>query len=364
MRVINRQATQMKVSELEAAPDELRAHWLTNRLQGNGHLPQGKVVSVGIKAVEKHHFALEVAYSSDASDSSPRNFILKWYHSEYPFGLGEGLFFDQIAPEMSDPPVPLCYDVRVGWDAGETHILLEDLSASHFVALPPYDCLSRETFEQVMDAYLEVHARWWDHPRIGQSDVLRDTGAGVAHEAISAKVIRRNEQHFSNEVLPTRIDQLREKFGGGWEELCERVIASWADMYVERIGRGTGLTLVHGDAQLGNVLLPRNPQLDRPVIIDWEGCIRGIGVWDLARTMIQTELPSNKRLEIEEVLLSRYQAALVERGIKDYSREACIADYRLSVLANIPHALVWEIDSYLESAMRAYRDWECEGLLR
>ena len=33
------------------------------------------------------------------------------------------------------------------------------------------------------------------------------------------------------------------------------------------------------------------------------------------------------------------------------------------VLANMPRALMWESRSYLESAMRAFRDWECDGLL-
>ena len=81
------------------------------------------------------------------------------------------------------------------------------------------------------------------------------------------------------------------------------------------------------------------------------------------RTLIQTEFPSDKRKELEGILLPYYQAGLAERGIRDYGIEDCVADYRLCVLANIPHALVWESHSYLESAMRAFRDWECDKLL-
>ncbi|MFC1996948.1 hypothetical protein ACFLXI_04995 [Chloroflexota bacterium] len=36
---------------------------------------------------------------------------------------------------------------------------------------------------------------------------------------------------------------------------------------------------------------------------------------------------------------------------------------RFCVLANILHALSWESFSYLESGMRAFRDWACEELL-
>jgi hypothetical protein len=351
------------MAELETAEDQISAQWLTNRLRGNGQLPQGEVASVNIKARHKHHFALEVTYSADAPDALPRDLILKWYRGGHPYGMREGLFFDQIVPAMSAPPVPICYDVKMDWESGQTYILLEDLSATHYVASPPYDGLSRETFEQVMYASLEVHAHWWDHPRIGQEDMLRVVGVGVAHEAISPEAIRENEWYFAEEVLPARVDQVGERFPGEWPGLCEKVIAAWANLFSQRIAGGTGLTLIQGDAQLGNVLLPCDPQLNRPVIIDWEGCIRGLGVWDLARTLIQTGLPSAERQELEGMLWPCYQARLAERGIKDYGLEDCMADYRLSVLANVPHALVWESQAYLEAAMRAFRDWACDALL-
>jgi len=53
----------------------------------------------------------------------------------------------------------------------------------------------------------------------------------------------------------------------------------------------------------------------------------------------------------------------MEHGIKNYSLDDCLADYRFCVLANIPYALAWEFFSYLESEIRAFRDWACEELL-
>ncbi len=264
---------------------------------------------------------------------------------------------------MPAPAVPRCYDVEVDWDTGRAHILPEDLSATHYVASPPYDGLDWQTFEQVVVAHLEIHAHWWGHPRIDQQDVLRVVGVGVAHEAISPQAIQENARYFAEEVLPAKSERLGEQFPGRGQGFFEKVIASWAELFTRRIAGDAGLTLIQGDAQLGNMLLPRDPQLNRPAIIDWEGCTRGLGVWDLARTLIQTGLPSDERLELERRLLSRYQAGLAERGIKDYDLEDCLADYRLSVLANIPHALAWESQPYLESAMRAFRDWACGELL-
>ena len=123
------------------------------------------------------------------------------------------------------------------------------------------------------------------------------------------------------------------------------------------------MTLIQGNAQLGNTLLPRDPRTNRPVIIDWEGCTGGLGAWDLARTWIQTGHPSDQRLGFEKVLLPQHHDLLMENGIHDYSLDDCLNDYRLCVLANIPQALSWESLSYLESAMRAFRDWDCDQLL-
>jgi hypothetical protein len=346
---------------LAAGPDQISSQWLTNRLCRNEHLPKGEVVSVNIKARHKHHFALEVDYSDDAPGFLPRDFILKWYSDRY--GIREGVFFDEIVPAMNAPPVPPCYDVNVDWKTGQTHILLKDLSATHYVPSPPYRSLGREEFERVVRAYVEIHAHWWDPPQIGQREILRYAGIGVSHEAISPQTIRENERYFAEEVLPARVDELGDQFPAEWQRLCERVIRSWAGLFIQRITGMAGLTLIQGDAQLGNVLLPRAPQLNRPVIIDWEGCTWGLGVWDLTRTLIQTEFSSGERTELEGILLHHYQAWLEERGIVDYNIEDCLFDYRLCVLANTPHALVWESHSYLESAMRALRDWECAELL-
>lgn len=352
----------MVLSELKNVPDQRRAEWLTGRLRRNGHLPRGEVVSVCIKAAHKHHYALNVTYAAEEPDTLPQDYILKWYSGDYPYGPGEGIFFGRIAPAMVDPPVPACYDVEIGQESGRTHILLEDLSATHFTAPFPYDDLTIETFKQVMSVHLEMHARWWDHPRIAQDDILRIGGLGVAHEAISPDTIRANERYFAEEILPARAAHWEASFKAERQQLCEQAIAAWADLFIKRTERGTGLTLLQGDAQLGNMLLPRDPQRNRPVIIDWEGCTRGLGVWDLARTMIQTELPPDRRKAIEDILLSCYHAQLVERGIRNYSLHDCLDDYRLSVLANIPHALSWESESYLASAMRAFQDWACDKL--
>lgn len=112
-----------------------------------------------------------------------------------------------------------------------------------------------------------------------------------------------------------------------------------------------------------NILLPHDPQHHHPVLIDWEGCTRGLGLWDMARTLVDCRLPPSARRALEAALLSHYHAGLVASGVRHYSMRDTLDDYRLSVLATIPHALVWEDLSFMEFAMQAYKDWDCETLL-
>ena len=83
----------------------------------------------------------------------------------------------------------------------------------------------------------------------------------------------------------------------------------------------------------------------------------------MGRTWIQAEFPTSYRAALEKRLLPLYHDLLIEHGIQNYSLDDCLFDYRLCLLANIPHALSWETFSYLESAMRAFQEWECDQLL-
>ena len=66
---------------------------------------------------------------------------------------------------------------------------------------------------------------------------------------------------------------------------------------------------------------------------------------------------------MERILLPRYQRQVEEEGIVGYDLAMCHSDYRLCILANIPHVLVWGDPAYMEATMTAYGDWECDELL-
>ncbi len=72
-------------------------------------------------------------------------------------------------------------------------------------------------------------------------------------------------------------------------------------------------------------------------------------------------LEPQDRRAAEDVLVRRYHAGLVAAGVRAYSLEACIADYRLGIARNVlvllglsEHGML--TTSHADRALAAYRD--------
>ena len=68
-----------------------------------------------------------------------------------------------------------------------------------------------------------------------------------------------------------------------------------------------------------------------PVVLDWEFCVRGRGVCDVA-TFISEAFPAQQRREVERNLVATYHTVLLENGVNDYPFQECWRDYRLAML--------------------------------
>ncbi len=335
--------------------------WLTNRLRENGHLSIGEVQSLTIAKLQKNHLTVTASYSNEVSLSLPRNFILKWYDKSYPYGVREGEFYERVAVQMPHPPLPLCYDVLIDDTSCQTQLLLADLSSTHTPTTAIDTHQSKSILEPIVDVYADFHAFWWDHPMISQADFIRSDGIGVSHAATSTAAISENRTLFSQKVVPQFFEQHHGKIPDAWKEICCHAIEVWANLFSARVEQGGALTLIHGDAHLNNVLFPKNQHTHTPILIDWEGWIRGIGVWDLARILTYCVHPLKRPL-LDKPLLQRYHARLVSLGVNQYSFQDCIQDFRLCILANIPHAMAWTGLTHLENTLSAFDSWNCQTL--
>ena len=106
-------------------------------------------------------------------------------------------------------------------------------------------------------------------------------------------------------------------------------------------------------------------------LIDWASWRIGIATRDLAYMMALHWYPE-RRVRLERPLLHRYHERLVAHGVRDYSQDALIEDYRLAALLqlttpvwqatlDLPAAVWW---SHLERSMLAFEDLGCAELLR
>ena len=115
---------------------------------------------------------LRLSYDG-AANSAPRSVILKTCLPEradakWNSGRREVAFYTQIAGAMTKSAVPRCFEAVWDADTNAGHLLLEDLTDSHF-SLDDWPMPTLAHSEQIIAARARFHAAWWDDPRLGVS---------------------------------------------------------------------------------------------------------------------------------------------------------------------------------------------------
>jgi thiamine kinase-like enzyme len=351
----------------DALPPPANAEHLTDALRKSGVLGPARICSVEmitppIRKLRSHTFRLRLNYEGQAGDA-PNSVIVKTGHlddggrSTYANGR-EISFYRDVAPALPERLVPHCFEAVEATDTSAWHLLLEDLTESHFVAtawpLPP---TTRQS-EQIVEALARIHAAWWDDGRLGVSvgtwydaaawdRILRDFGIQLA----------RFTDRYGEMIAPDR------------QSLYARLLDRAPDL-LARYHLRRNLTIVHGDAHPWNFFLPRPDGSDNARLLDWEGWSINTATDDLAYMMAMLWYPDRRR-RIEQPLLARYHAALSAHGVSDYDRQSLNDDYRLSVLwlitrpvaqamAGIGGGVWW---NNLERIFLAVDDLDCRELM-
>lgn len=351
--------------------DEATPERLTGILRREGSLSHGEVVTVrkespyfsGMSALSR----LTLGYSPGASASVPSRLLLKIPLSEPDWMVTPGLrrkevdFYRAVANAMSRAPAVRCYDAVYCPQSDRSHLLLDDISATHSRPEFPLPPLNRHC-DQLIDCVAQLHAFWWNHPRLGD-----DIGAFPDDELVRKHYERLEEAWCGFAAfLGDRLPPERRR-------LYEGVLSSWPTLWQQRRGRFSSagnITLIHGDLHCLNVLFPRASQKGEVYLIDWENWRVSVGTDDLAY-MIALQWPPERRHRMEMNLLRRYHTALQKYGVARYDWEDCWCDYRLSVirqlfipvlfwLHRLPPDAWWP---HLENAVLAYQDLSCAELL-
>lgn len=347
---------------------EVSPTWLTDALRPNGHLRAGSVESIrrtSDASVHARTARLEIAYSADSDGALPASLFLKiCKEGSALFGDSEVRFYTAIAAAMPDPPMPRCWHAAYDSQTGRYHLLLEDLTATHYANFGVIPTL-RSALKTV-DALARLHAHWWD------SDQLADAVGRIP----TAEVVERYANHALPGVAPM-LDYLGDRVSAEDRRVVERVFERHPALLIARGQEGRHLTCIHGDPNPGNILSPHDPE-GRAFLIDRQPFPWSLTTWtgtsDLAYMMVHW-WDTGTRRTLEEPLLRRYLEQLEAGGVEAYSWERLWADYRLASMQSFYVAADWNIDPaeqkqmewvwwpQLQKTLAAYDDLHCEELL-
>jgi Ecdysteroid kinase-like family len=346
----------------QPSPPAAEPAYLTEALRRVGALGEGRVSDVAIDnsrdTILSRILRLRLSYVGDAAEG-PASIILKTSlleRANSQSGCREVAFYTQVAAVMSSHLVPRCFDAAWDADTNAWHLLLEDLTHSHFTLtnwpLPP----TLEQSEQIVAARARFHAEWWDDPRLGVSiGSWLDLGD-------------RQLQQFAEKVA-SFADRLGDRLSTERRDLYQRLIDAGHRLNA-RCHSHRHMTIVQGDAHVWNVFLPHDADSDDLRLFDWDSWRVDVGTDDLAYMMALHWFPDHRR-RWERHLLDHYHAVLLTYGVAGYDRRALDEDYRLSVLwqiatpvwqaaHNIPPWIWW---NHLERIFLAVDDLGCRDLL-
>jgi thiamine kinase-like enzyme len=315
-----------------------------------------------LKKLRSHTFRLRLEYEGPSA-GAPNTIILKNGHldSAGRFTYAnhrEIAFYREVGSAASVGLAPRCFEAVDATDITAWHLLLEDLTDSHFIAtewpLPP----TLAQCEIMVQALARFHGLWWDSPHLGAS-------IGIRHDA---EAFDRDLRIFA-EKFALFTDRFGELVPLERRELYERLLDQ-APRLLARYHSHRHLTVTHGDAHSWNFLLPMQGGCENVRLIDWEDWSIESATDDLAYMMAMHWYPDRRR-RLEKLLLDRYHAELLAQGVTGYDREMLAYDYRLSALWVITRP-VWQAMSNiaprvwwnnLERIMLAVDDLGCRDLL-
>jgi len=214
--------------------------------------------------------------------------------------------------------------------------------------------------ERIIDRLAQIHAVWWDHPRLGKELGGFPNEDNILFFAGPSGYEKR---------LAYAVDLVGDRFATARRKIYERALGSYPfkDLRgVSRLSPGNRLTTINGDLDYTNVFYPTGPNQHPVYVIDWALWEARVGTDDVAQIGLYGHCDAKTNLTRD--LVRRYYDGLQRHGIKDYQWEDCWHDYRLSTIRALFKAIMpfrdgersWVI---LEHAFDSFYDLECEELL-
>jgi hypothetical protein len=359
------------------AVEQITPEWLTALLREEGALGAAEVVAVKVEPREdvwnSKAYQLRLAYSGDPT-GAPARLFLKLKGD--PWGREDAQFYGYVRAEGADLPMLVpCFSAEYDEATGDSHLLLADLSETHFTPFTIAQFRALEVvpepvyLRQIVDCLADFHAYWWEHPLLG-SGFAAVSPTFASREGLAARLEKRGAELAG--FLASAGDSLAPGVAGLLKEVNSRLPVIWDRYLADRIASRRALTLINGDCYFIQFLCPYRPGEHRTHMVDLDSANASLPGFDLMY-LFTTFWTREQRAEggREMNALKRYHDRLQEGGVANYSFDDLLLDYRLSIAENVSHA-VWDqqngaSEAYwrpkLSCSVAAFQDWNCMELL-
>jgi aminoglycoside/choline kinase family phosphotransferase len=309
-------------------PDELTPAFLTDVL--SEQLCGARVTDVGVAVVGAGQMGecLRLSLDYDRPGAGPATLIAKLASADDNSRAAAALvrayeievnFYRQLQGGLTIR-TPRCFHAE--FDDNDFVLLLEDIAGGR-----QGDQLAGCTADQAAAAVAELpglHAPRWGDPGLEHLDWLhRSTPANAG---MLSAIIR--------SLYPGFLERYADRLSPDVVRLSERVVN---DLDTLDADRPRPWTVAHNDYRVDNLLFADAPGADPVVVVDWQTCVYGPGISDLAY-FIGGSLETEQRRMHERELVRDYHERMVAAGVA-MSWDELWAQYRRYTVAGLIMAI-------------------------
>jgi hypothetical protein len=257
--------------------------------------------------------------------------------------------------------IPRCLYAAVDPVTQNFLLVLEDLGAER-----AGDQLEGCTEEERLIAFAraaELHAVFWG----------RATEFDWLNYQVDMKTILFRRDKILRPGIEPMLERFPDYFTGDRVNIVRKIGDQYIDLFLNAM-KGEP-TIIHGDYRVDNVFLTGTSKSPDIIAFDWQNTMGGNGTQDIAY-FSAGGCDESLRGESEQKALRHYYDRLIDGGVKDYSFDECIEQYRYNMLVTMitPIAICGTLDqgnergvklgtTMLERALTALESMSCDQLL-
>ena len=226
-------------------------------------------------------------------------------------------FYTHIAPTATLGS-PRCYHAAFDDASGRSVLLLEDLADLRTGVW--FEGLAAKDAETVVRHLAGFHAAWWESPRLAEFGWLQ-----------------RIDRPPMPDVWHEPLERARTELRSGTDELERKTLENFE--FIRREVGSSPRTIVHNDLHAANLFFGVEAGRPEFVLIDFNAIGQARGPSDIG-ALLGTSMDSRERLATEPALLRSYHSTLLQAGVRNYSLERCLDDYRFGLMWNYARRLL------------------------